>query len=318
MSIPSFTEEQVLRYSRHIILPKIGATGQRKLLEAKVLCVGAGGLGSPAAMYLAAAGVGTLGIADFDRVDLTNLQRQLLHDTDDVGRPKVDSAADRINAINPDVDVVRHNLVLNSDNAFEILGPYDIVVDGSDNFPVRYLVNDATQMLGKPLVYGSIYQFDGQATVFLPGQESPCYRCLFPEPPPPGTVPSCAEGGVFGVLPGIIGSIQAVEAIKLITGVGNPALRCHGHGVHHGEAAVEPRLSGVREEPDDHRAHRLRRVLRTGPGRDPARGRARREDYGGGLNPHARESEGPDHHAAPGRRRTGRGGKRLHAARPPR
>ena len=217
-----FTEEQVLRYSRHIILPKIGAAGQRKLLEARVLCVGAGGLGSPVAMYLAAAGVGTLGIVDFDKVDLTNLQRQLLHDTDDVGRPKVDSAAERLNGINPDVNVVKHNTVLSSDNAFDILGRYDVVVDGTDNFPVRYLVNDATQMLGKPLVYGSIYQFDGQASVFMPGPETPCYRCLFPEPPPPGTVPSCAEGGVFGVLPGIVGSIQAVEAIKLITGMGEP------------------------------------------------------------------------------------------------
>jgi molybdopterin/thiamine biosynthesis adenylyltransferase len=191
-------------------------------MDAKVLCVGAGGLGSPAAMYLAAAGVGTLGIVDFDTVDLTNLQRQLLHDTDDVGRPKVDSAAERLEGINPEVAVIKHNVVLNSENAFEILGQYDVVVDGSDNFPVRYLVNDATQMLGKPLVYGSIFQFDGQASVFLPGPETPCYRCLFPEPPPPGTVPSCAEGGVFGVLPGIVGSIQAVEAIKLITGVGDP------------------------------------------------------------------------------------------------
>jgi adenylyltransferase/sulfurtransferase len=218
----NFTEEQVLRYSRHIILPKIGAAGQRMLLDAKVLCVGAGGLGSPAAMYLAAAGVGTLGIADFDRVDLTNLQRQLLHDTDDVGRPKVESAAERIAGINPDVNVIQHNVVLNSENAFDILGGYDIVVDGSDNFPVRYLVNDATQMLGKPLVYGSIYQFDGQASVFMPGPETPCYRCLFPQPPPPGAVPSCSEAGVFGVLPGIIGSIQAVEAIKLITAIGDP------------------------------------------------------------------------------------------------
>jgi len=217
----AFTEEQVLRYSRHIILPTIGAAGQRKLLDAKVLCVGAGGLGSPAAMYLAAAGVGTLGIADFDRVDMTNLQRQLLHDTDDVGRPKVDSAQERINGMNPDVEVIKHNVVLNSENAFDILSQYDVVVDGSDNFPVRYLVNDATQMLGKPLVYGSIYQFDGQASVFLPGPETPCYRCLFPQPPPPGAVPSCSEAGVFGVLPGIIGSIQAVEAIKLITGVGD-------------------------------------------------------------------------------------------------
>src|SRR5437773_947065 len=215
-----FTEEEVLRYSRHIILPNIGAAGQRKLLDAKVLCVGAGGLGSPVAMYLAAAGVGTLGLVDFDTVDLTNLQRQLLHDTDDVGRPKVDSAAERLSGINPDVNVVKHQTVLSSDNAFDILGQYDLVVDGTDNFPVRYLVNDATQMLGKPLVYGSIYQFDGQASVFMPGPETPCYRCLFPNPPPPGTVPSCAEGGVFGVLPGIIGAIQATEAIKLITGEG--------------------------------------------------------------------------------------------------
>src|SRR5438132_2722008 len=224
MSGFGFTEEQILRYSRHIILPKIGGAGQRKLLDAKVLCVGAGGLGSPVAMYLAAAGVGTLGILDFDRVDLTNLQRQLLHDTDDVGRPKVDSAAERITGINPDVNVIKHDTVLNSENAFEIIEPYDIVIDGSDNFPVRYLVNDATQMLGKPLVYGSIYQFDGQATVFMPGKEVPCYRCLFPEPPPPGTVPSCAEGGVFGVLPGIVGCIQATEAIKLITGIGDPLI----------------------------------------------------------------------------------------------
>lgn len=217
-----FDEEQVLRYSRHIILPHIGGTGQRKLLEAKVLCIGAGGLGSPVAMYLAAAGVGTLGILDFDRVDLTNLQRQLLHDTDDVGRPKVDSAAERVAGINPGVRVIKHDTVLSSANAFDVLGGYDVIVDGTDNFPVRYLVNDAAQMLGKPVVYGSIYQFDGQASVFMPGPGTPCYRCLFPEPPPPGTVPSCAEGGVFGVLPGIVGSIQATEAIKLVTGVGDP------------------------------------------------------------------------------------------------
>jgi adenylyltransferase/sulfurtransferase len=222
MTASTFTEEQVLRYSRHIILPGIGGEGQRKLLDAKVLCVGAGGLGSPIAMYLAAAGVGTLGIVDFDRVDLTNLQRQLLHDTDDVGRPKVDSAVDRLHGMNPGIDVVPHDTMLASDNAFEIIGQYDIVIDGSDNFPVRYLVNDATQMLGKPLVYGSIYQFEGQASVFMPGQDTPCYRCLFPQPPPPGSVPSCAEAGVFGVLPGIIGSIQAVEAIKLIIGKGDP------------------------------------------------------------------------------------------------
>jgi adenylyltransferase/sulfurtransferase len=217
-----FDEEQVVRYARHIILPMIGGKGQRKLLDAKVLCIGAGGLGSPVAMYLAAAGVGTLGILDFDRVDLTNLQRQIIHSTADVGRPKVESAVDRLRGINPGIEIVPHDVVLSSANAFDILEPYDVILDGTDNFPVRYLVNDATQMLGKPLVYGSIYQFDGQATVFMPGPDTPCYRCLFPKPPPPGTVPSCAEGGVFGVLPGIVGSIQATEAIKLVTGIGNP------------------------------------------------------------------------------------------------
>ena len=216
----SFTEDQVRRYARHVILPGIGGDGQRKLMESSVLVIGAGGLGSPAAMYLAAAGVGTLGLVDFDQVELSNLQRQLLHDTDDVGRPKVESARDRLTELNPNVEVVTHRELLSSANAFDVLGGYDVVVDGTDNFPVRYLVNDATQMLGTPLAYGSIYQWEGQATVFLPGRETPCYRCLFPEPPPPGTVPSCAEGGVFGVLPGIIGSIQAVEAIKLLLGVG--------------------------------------------------------------------------------------------------
>jgi adenylyltransferase/sulfurtransferase len=218
----TFTEDQVLRYSRHIILPTIGGAGQRKLLDAKVLCVGAGGLGSPIAMYLAAAGVGTLGVLDFDRVDKTNLQRQILHSDADVGRPKVESGVERLHAINPTIEVVPHDTLLTSDNAFEILPRYDIVVDGTDNFPVRYLVNDACQMLGKPLVYGSIYQFEGQASVFLPGPETPCYRCLFPQPPPPGAVPSCSEAGVFGVLPGVVGSIQAVEVIKLITGIGTP------------------------------------------------------------------------------------------------
>jgi molybdopterin/thiamine biosynthesis adenylyltransferase len=218
----SFTEDQVRRYARHIILPGIGGDGQQKLMEARVLVIGAGGLGSPAAMYLAAAGVGTIGLVDFDRVELSNLQRQLLHDTEDVGRPKVESGRERLIELNPNVEVVAHQVALSSENAFEVLGGYDVVVDGTDNFPVRYLVNDATQMLGKPLVYGSIYQWEGQASVFLPGRETPCYRCLFPEPPPPGTVPSCAEGGVFGVLPGIVGSIQAVEAIKLVLGVGEP------------------------------------------------------------------------------------------------
>jgi adenylyltransferase/sulfurtransferase len=218
----TFTEDQVRRYARHIILPGIGGDGQRRLMDARVLVIGAGGLGSPAAMYLAAAGVGTIGLVDFDEVELSNLQRQLLHDTADVGRPKVDSARERLNDLNPNVEVEPHRTLLSSENAFDILGGYDVVVDGTDNFPVRYLVNDATQLLGKPLVYGSIYQWEGQASVFLPGQEAPCYRCMFPEPPPPGTVPSCAEGGVFGVLPGIIGSVQAVEAIKLILGHGEP------------------------------------------------------------------------------------------------
>ena len=216
----SFDEEQVVRYARHIILPGIGGDGQRTLLDASVLCIGAGGLGSPVAMYLAAAGVGKLGIVDFDVVDLTNLQRQIAHGTKDVGRPKVESAADRLRDINPGTEVVTYDTMLNSENAFEIFEPYDVIVDGSDNFPVRYLANDASQMLGKPLAYGSIFQWEGQATVFMPGRETPCYRCLFPQPPPPGSVPSCAEGGVFGVLPGIVGCIQATEAIKLILAKG--------------------------------------------------------------------------------------------------
>ncbi len=222
------TEEQRLRYSRHTLLKEVGDAGQIKLLEAKVLLIGAGGLGSPAAMYLAAAGVGTLGIVDFDVVDVSNLQRQLLHGNKDVGRPKVESAADRLHDINPDVKVVPHNAPLTSDNALEIIRQYDIVLNGSDNFPTRYLVNDACHMLGKPLVDGSIFMFEGQATVYLPDLPEhgivggPCYRCLYPEPPAPGEVPSCAEAGVLGVLPGIVGSIQAIEAIKLILGVGEP------------------------------------------------------------------------------------------------
>ena len=214
-----FTPEQARRYSRHIIMPQIGGKGQRKLLDAKVLLIGAGGLGSPAALYLAAAGVGTLGIVDFDEVDLTNLQRQLLHRTNDVGRLKVDSAEEMLNSLNPDVNVVKHRVQLSSDNALDLLADYDIVVDGSDNFPTRYLVNDATVMLGKPCVHGSIFLFEGQASTFVPGYG--CYRCLYPTPPPPGMVPSCAEAGVLGVLPGIIGSIQAVETIKLVLGLGD-------------------------------------------------------------------------------------------------
>jgi len=216
-----FTEDQVQRYSRHIILPNIGGAGQRKLLDAKVLVIGAGGLGSPILLYLAAAGIGTIGIVDFDVVDTSNLQRQILHTDADVDRPKVASALDHLRALNPTIELIGHDTLLSSDNVMAIMEPYDVVIDGTDNFPVRYLVNDATQFLGKPLVYGSIYQFEGQATVFMPGQEAPCYRCLFPSPPPPGTVPSCAEGGVFGVLPGVIGAIQATEAIKIITGEGD-------------------------------------------------------------------------------------------------
>ena len=218
-----FTNDQIYRYSRHIILPDVGGAGQKKLLNAKVLLVGAGGLGSPAAMYLAAAGVGTLGIVDFDRVDLSNLQRQLLHRTRDIGRPKLDSAQDTLNALNPDVKVIKHEIVLHSSNVMDVIRDYDIVLNGTDNFPTRYLVNDACVFARKPLVDGSIFMFEGQTTVY-DAQRGPCYRCLFPTPPPPGEVPSCQEAGVLGVLPGIIGSIQAIEAIKLIIGKGEPLI----------------------------------------------------------------------------------------------
>ena len=216
----ALTEEQVLRYSRHIIMPQVGSSGQRRLMEARVLVLGAGGLGSPSSLYLALAGVGTLGILDFDAVDLSNLQRQILHHTRDVGRLKVDSARDTIAAHNPDVRVVPHNVALTSENALDIISQYDIVVNGMDNFPARYLVNDACVFLRKPLVDGSVLLFEGQATVFLPGQG--CYRCLYPAPPPPGAVPSCADAGVLGALPGVIGCLQAVETIKLILGAGEP------------------------------------------------------------------------------------------------
>ena len=212
------TPYQVRRYSRHIIMPQVGSRGQRKLLDAKVLVVGAGGLGSPVSVYLALAGVGTIGIVDFDTVDLTNLQRQILHHNDDVGRPKVESAIDTLKAYNPDVKVVGHEAPLTSENALEIISQYDVIVNGADNFPARYLVNDACYLAGKPLVDGSILIFDGQATVFIPGRG--CYRCLFPEPPPPGEVPSCAEAGVLGMLPGLVGTIQATETVKLIMGIG--------------------------------------------------------------------------------------------------
>jgi adenylyltransferase/sulfurtransferase len=214
----SLTPEQVKRYSRHIIMPQVGSKGQRKLLQSKVLIVGAGGLGSPSAVYLALAGVGTIGIADFDVVDVSNLQRQILHHTNDVDRPKVVSAMEAIKEYNPDTNVVLHETWLTSENAMEIISQYDIVVNGADNFPSRYLVNDACYLSGKPLVDGSILIFDGQATVFIPGQG--CYRCLFPSPPPPGMVPNCAEAGVLGALTGLVGSIQAVETLKLLLGIG--------------------------------------------------------------------------------------------------
>jgi adenylyltransferase/sulfurtransferase len=212
--------DEIRRYSRHLILPDVGLAGQKKICSTSVLCIGAGGLGSPIAMYLAAAGIGRLGILDFDSVDFSNLQRQIIHGTEDVGRPKTLSAKDTIHRINPNVDVVLHNTRITSENALDLIRPYDIVVDGTDNFPTRYLTNDACVLLKKPNVYGSIFRFEGQASVFAPHLGGPCYRCLYPEPPPPGMVPSCAEGGVLGVLPGIVGTIQATEILKLALGKG--------------------------------------------------------------------------------------------------
>src|SRR5215471_17129994 len=222
-ALPELTKDEIKRYSRHLILPEVGMEGQRKLKAAKVLCIGAGGLGSPVAMYLAAAGVGTIGIVDFDVVDFSNLQRQILHSTNDVGKSKLQSAKEKLSAMNPHVNIVLHDAALSSENALELFAPYDIIVDGTDNFPTRYLVNDACVILGKPNAYGSIFRFEGQASVFAT-KEGPCYRCLYPEPPPPGLVPSCAEGGVLGILPGTIGTLQATEAIKLILGIGKPLI----------------------------------------------------------------------------------------------
>jgi sulfur-carrier protein adenylyltransferase/sulfurtransferase len=222
-ALPELTTDDLSRYSRHLILPEVGMEGQRRLKAAKVLCVGTGGLGSPLAFYLAAAGIGTLGLVDFDVVDASNLQRQIIHSTKDIGRKKLDSAAEKLTALNPALNVVKHDTMLSSANALEILKDYDIVADGTDNFPTRYLVNDACVLLGKPNVYGSIFRFEGQASVFAT-EQGPCYRCLYPEPPPPGLVPSCAEGGVLGILPGLVGVIQATEAIKLILGKGEPLI----------------------------------------------------------------------------------------------
>ena len=221
--LPELTRDDLARYARHLILPEVGVEGQQKLKAARVLCVGAGGLGSPLALYLAAAGVGTLGLVDFDVVDASNLQRQILHSTRDVGRKKLDSAEDRITALNPAVRVIKHETMFSSANALDILKDYDIVADGTDNFPTRYLVNDACVLTAKPNVYGSVFRFEGQASVFA-AREGPCYRCLYPEPPPPGAVPSCAEGGVLGILPGLIGIIQATEVVKLILAKGEPLI----------------------------------------------------------------------------------------------
>jgi len=241
-----FTPEQINRYSRHFLLPEVGEEGQAKLLDAKVLLIGAGGLGSPTAFYLAAAGVGTIGIVDHDTVDLSNLQRQILHTAERVGMPKVESARETLQALNPDVHVIGYQERLSSDNVMRLFADYDVIVDGCDNFPTRYLVNDACVMLGKPNVHGSIFQFEGQAAVFYPGK-GPCYRCLFPEPPPPGAAPSCAEAGVLGVLPGLVGCVQALETIKLILGVGKPLI---GRMVYFDTLSMELRIHKLRKDPD--------------------------------------------------------------------
>ena len=241
-----FTPEQINRYSRHFLLPEVGEEGQAKLLDAKVLLIGAGGLGSPTAFYLAAAGVGTIGIVDHDTVDLSNLQRQILHTAERVGMPKVESARETLQALNPDVHVIGYQERLSSDNVMRLFADYDVIVDGCDNFPTRYLVNDACVMLGKPNVHGSIFQFEGQAAVFYPGK-GPCYRCLFPEPPPPGAAPSCAEAGVLGVLPGLVGCVQALETIKLILGAGKPLI---GRMVYFDTLSMELRIHKLRKDPD--------------------------------------------------------------------
>jgi adenylyltransferase/sulfurtransferase len=243
------TTDEIRRYSRHLIIPDVGVVGQRRLKNARVLCVGAGGLGSPALMYLAAAGVGTLGIIDFDVVEESNLQRQIIHGYSDIGRSKAESAAASIAEINPYVDVVVHDVALDRDNVLDVFGGYDLIVDGTDNFATRYLVNDAAVLLGKPYVWGSIYRFDGQASVFWAGPPAhgPCYRCLYPEPPPPGMVPSCAEGGVLGVLCASIGSIQVTEAIKLLAGIGEPLV---GRLIVYDALEMAYRTINVRKDPD--------------------------------------------------------------------
>ena len=245
-TLGGFTDEQIHRYGRQIILPEIGGAGQRKLLQSRVLLVGAGGLGSPNALYLGAAGVGTLGLIDDDVVEASNLHRQVVHGTADLGRNKVDSAADTVRGINPDVNVITYKQRITSANALDIIGEYDLVVDGCDSFATRYLVNDACIMLGKPNIYGSIFRFEGQASVFIPGQ-GPCYRCLFPEPPPAGMVPSCQEAGVLGILPGILGLIQANEAVKVLLGIGKPL---SGRLLLFDALGMEFRTMTVRRNPD--------------------------------------------------------------------
>ncbi len=240
------TREETARYSRHLIMPEVTADGQRRLKAARALCIGAGGLGSPAALYLAAAGVGTIGIVDFDDVDLSNLQRQILHGTKDVGRSKLESARDRLRDINPDIEIELHQCRFSSENASEIVSEYDVVVDGSDNFATRYLSNDVCVFEKKPNVYGSVFRFEGQTTVFAPHLGGPCYRCLFPEPPPPESVPNCAQAGVLGVLPGIIGLLQAIEAIKLIVGIGEPLI---GRLLHFDALNVKFRELNLRRDP---------------------------------------------------------------------
>jgi adenylyltransferase/sulfurtransferase len=242
----ALTKEEIERYSRHLILPEVGVEGQLKLKNARVLLVGAGGLGAPLALYLSAAGVGTLGLVDFDVVERSNLQRQVIHGTGDIGRKKIESAAASIAAINPNVGVVRHELALSSENALDIIKNYEIVADGTDNFPTRYLVNDACVLLGKPNVYGSIFRFEGQASVFA-AADAPCYRCLYPEPPPPGLVPSCAEGGVLGILPGVVGLIQATEVVKLILGLGESL---QGRLLLYDALAMRFRELKLRKDPD--------------------------------------------------------------------
>jgi molybdopterin/thiamine biosynthesis adenylyltransferase/rhodanese-related sulfurtransferase len=244
--VSELSPREILRYGRHLVMPEVTAAGQAKLKAARVLCVGAGGLGSPVSLYLAAAGIGTLGVVEYDTVDLSNIQRQILYDTADVGRPKLTAAAARLGALNTDIDVVRHDTRLTSDNVMDVVADYDIVVDGTDNFPTRYLVNDACVLAGKPNVYGSIYRFEGQVSVF-DATRGPCYRCLFPEPPPPGAVPSCAEGGVLGVLPGIIGTLQALEVLKRVLELGDDLV---GRLVLFDALAFEFRELRIRKDPD--------------------------------------------------------------------